>query len=95
MLRVDIYNRTQNTPELLEVFVWKNGRLTSDRFKCILNAMFYIVADSIDYKELKAEIKMNEKEIMAIDCKTESDGSNITSIFSKDGETIRAMTVAA
>ena len=92
--RAYILNVPPHKTEVLEMLEWE-GHLTSKRFKRIIDELFFWAANSIIYRDLKAVIKKDGKEIMTINCKTISDGSAISAHLTKNGRAIRTMTIAA
>lgn len=98
--RIAIWNKTtKDKGELLTLMEMQRPRFTKREYGMVIQEMFTWAAESIDYNHLAAEIYCNDRKVMTIDCKTESNtwsgASDIISWFSKDGKIIRRMCVAA
>ena len=89
--RAVFYNKMQ----FVGYMEWNAKHLTKERFRQVIGELFFWAAQSYEYKNMKAVIERNGKEIMTIICETITDGSTIISYLFSKGQVFRQMVVAA
>ncbi len=96
---IEIINRTEGT-DLVEFFQLSRKHFTSREFKdYVLSRLFEIACEGCEYSRLIAKVRGVDKELFAVKCDTEADGSTIRSFISmaRPSEVfmpLRTMTVA-
>ena len=94
--RIVIRNTTQkDQEEVLLIVEMKRSRFTKREFDIIKKELFYWSAINCDYSSLLAEIYCDDEHVMAIQCHTLFDGSQVLSTISMGDKHIRTATLAA
>ena len=76
--RIVIINNKTNEPET--IMEMSRPRFTKREYDVMLQEMFMLAAESIDYQHLTAEIYCNGIQVHSIHCDTVVDGSRITAV---------------
>ena len=90
---ITFWDDTKN--EDLEIHEMNRKRFTKREYDNVILTLFYFAAQSIDFRNIHAEIRCNGEEIFRIYCKTRTDGSNITAQMTFNDYILRDIVIAA
>lgn len=96
MIRVRFYNGISGF--VISEFQWNDGRITSDRYRMIIQEIFYLCAESIDNRKVIAVVDIDGDEVFYMIGNVKVDGSsiycNVTIGDDKKYKMIRRMVIA-